>query len=197
MLKNSLTDDELWKAVSLNDTRAFTVLYNRYWKKLYKTAEYYLKDLNAAEQIVHDVFVVLWRRRKHLNIKNFADYIHVTARYHVFKELKARKISPIEYIENYEGYTLGSTYNKAEEKLNYRDFENRLAECLKPLPKRCREIFWLSRIENLSNDEIAEKFGISKRTVENQITAALKHIRSSFEENPSIAISVLFAILWR
>ncbi len=197
MLKDQITDDELWKNVVGDDSRAFTVLYNRYWKKLYKTAEHYLKDINTAEQIVHDVFVVLWKRRKYLNIKSFANYIHVTARYHVFKELKARKISPIEYIENYEGYTVDSTYNQAEERLNYNDFETQLSECLKPLPKRCREIFWLSRIENLSNDEIAEKFGISKRTVENQITAALKHIRASLQENPSIAIFVLFTILWR
>jgi len=197
MLKSQLTDDELWKAVALNDARALTVLYNRYWKKLYKTAEYYLKDSDIAEQVVHDVFVVLWKRRAYLNIKNFANYIHITARYHVFKQLKAKKLSPIEYIESYEDLETENSYNKAEAKLNYRDFENRLAECLEPLPKRCREIFWLSRIENLSNEEIAEKFGISKRTVENQITAALRHIRSSLQENPAIAFSVLFAILWR
>jgi RNA polymerase sigma-70 factor (ECF subfamily) len=48
---------------------------------------------------------------------------------------------------------------------------------LHQLPKRCQEIFKLSRFDNLSNDEIAAKLGISKRSVENQITLALKHLR--------------------
>lgn len=191
MINIQLTDEALWNSVKNNDSRSFVVLYNRYWKKLYKTGDYYLKDSDTAEQIVHDVFVVLWRRRQYLEIKNFANYIHVTARYHIFKELKARKISPIEYIENYDDIDIETSRNQAEEKLDYKDFEDSLAQCLKPLPKRCREIFWLSRIENLSNEEIAEKLGISKRTVENQITHALKHIRVSLHDISSVAFSFL------
>src|SRR5690606_1737816 len=191
MINIQLTDEALWNSVKINDSRAFVVLYNRYWKKLYKTGDYYLKDKDTAEQLVHDVFVVLWRRRQHLDIKNFANYIHVTARYHIFKELKARKISPIEYIENYEHIDIDTGRNEAEEKLDYKDFEESLAQCLKPLPKRCREIYWLSRIENLSNDEIAEKLGISKRTLENQIRHALKHIRVSFQAIPSVVFPAM------
>ncbi|WP_017260026.1 RNA polymerase sigma factor [Pedobacter arcticus] len=177
MLKNQ-SDDELWNAVVEDNNRAFTTLYNRYWQKLYKTVFYYVKNKEVAEQTVHDTFVILWNRRKYLNIANFANYIHVTARYHVFKELKARKISPLAYIENYDTLETEKEYNGAEQRFQQQDFETELKSCIKPLPKRCKEIFWLSRIENLSNDEIAEKFGISKRTVENQITYALKHIRT-------------------
>src|SRR5690606_11656862 len=133
--RKKFTDEELWSKVVNNDSRAFAALYNRYWQKLYKTVDYYLNDHNLAEQTVHDVFVVLWRRRQYLNIKKFSNYIFVTARYHVFKELKARKVSPVEYIENYEGVESGNEYNLAEAKLNYTDFQNQLQECLKPLPK--------------------------------------------------------------
>lgn len=197
MLKDRLTDEKLWEGVVEDDSRAFAVLYNRYWKKLYKTVDHYLKDSGIAEQVVHDVFVVLWRRRKHLNIKSFADYIHVTARYHVFKELKARKVSPIEYVESYEGLDAGKVSNAIEEKLNYKDFERKLTDSLKPLPKRCREIFWLSRMENLTNDEIAEKLNISKRTVENQITIALRHLRNFIQEDTASVFSLLLFTLWR
>lgn len=196
MHKSKITDEELWHAVVHNDSRAFAVLYNRHWKKLYNTAEHYLRDPGTAELIVHNVFVVLWKRREHLNIENFANYIYVTTRYHVYKELKAKKISPVEYIENYDNIANENTFNTGEEKLNYKDFESQLAECLKPLPKRCREIFWLSRMENLSNEEIANKLGISKRTVENQITHALKHLRDFLKDNSSIALSILWVTMW-
>ncbi|WP_449436580.1 sigma-70 family RNA polymerase sigma factor [Pedobacter steynii] len=57
--------------------------------------------------------------------------------------------------------------------------ESSIEGVLEKLPKKCREIFMLSRFDNLSNQEIAEKLGISKRTVENQITIALKLLRLS------------------
>lgn len=196
MLKKQLSDDELWNAVVEDNTRAFATLYNRYWHKLYKTVFYYIKDKEAAEQTVHDTFVVLWSRRKHLNIANFANYIHVTSRYHVFKELKARKISPVAYIENYDVLETEKEYNDAERKFQQQDFETELRNCIQPLPKRCREIFWLSRIENLSNEEIAKKFDISKRTVENQITYALKHIRTSCADISSPAYALMLIILF-
>lgn len=190
MSKSLLSDEELWGAIVMDDSRAFAVLYNRYWKKLYKTTNYYLKDTAAAEEILHDVFVVLWNRRKYLRIESFSNYVYITTRYHIFKYLKAAKISPIEYIEQYAEDTLPISFNNAEEKISYNDVTLQLESSLKELPKRCREIFWLSRIENLSNEEIADQFGISKRTVENQITHALKHLRLSYQELSEIVLFI-------
>ncbi|TZF85731.1 RNA polymerase sigma-70 factor (plasmid) [Pedobacter sp. BS3] len=196
MASSFLSDKDIWLAVVNDDHRAFAVLYNRHWKKLYKTFLYYLKDETAAEEILHDVFVVLWRRRKHLNIENFNNYIYITARYHVFKYLKALKLSPIEYIEQYTEEACPCQVSEAEERLDYHDFEIQLTQSLNGLPKRCREIFWLSRIKNLSNEEIAQQLNISKRTVENQITHALKHLRVSYGEFSATAVGVLFVTLF-
>lgn len=190
MSEHQASDEALWAATQNDDYKAFNMLFNRYWKKLHSTVLHYIKDPEVAEHVVQDVFVVLWKRRAHLKIEKFASYIHITARYHVFKELKAKKKSVINYVDDYQVYEEGTTTNMGELKLNYRDFENQVGNFLSPLPKRCREIFWLSRIENLSNDEIAEKFGISKRSVENQITIALKHIRSSNFDVASAAFTL-------
>ncbi|HTH81301.1 MAG TPA: RNA polymerase sigma-70 factor [Mucilaginibacter sp.] len=192
MANTPISDAELWHAIVMDDARAFAVLYNRYWRKLYKTTNHYLKNTDAAEEILHDVFVVLWNRRKYLRIENFNNYIYITTRYHIYKYLKAAKISPIEYIEQYEDEIAPVSFNGAEDKLGYDDITIQLESVLKSLPKRCREIFWLSRIENRSNEEIANKFGISKRTVENQITHALKHLRLSYHEISEIIIFILF-----
>ena len=193
MTTDYLSDEELWNAVVTDDSRAFAVLYNRHWRKLYKTSIYYLKDEIISEDVLHDVFVVLWNRRKYLKIENFGNYIYITTRYHIYKQLKAAKISPIEYIDQFVEKTIPTSFNDAVEKLSYNDITLQLESSLKPLPKRCREIFWLSRIENRSNEEIANQFGISKRTVENQITHALKHLRISYE---GLSEAVFFILLF-
>jgi RNA polymerase sigma-70 factor (ECF subfamily) len=197
MPTNHLSDEELWNAIVMDDSRAFAVLYNRYWRKLYKTTIYYLKNEATAEEILHDVFVILWSRRKYLKIESFNNYVYITTRYHIYKHLKAAKISPIEYIEQFTEETIPINFNSAEEKLSYNDITLQLESSLKPLPKRCREIFWLSRIENRSNEEIANQFGISKRTVENQITHALKHLRVSYQELSEIVLFITLVSRFR
>jgi len=191
---SQVTDNELWDSVVSDNSRAFVVLYNRYWKKLYKTANYYLKDETVAEEITHDVFVALWTRRKYLKIQNFQNYIHVTARYQVFKHLKAAKINCVEYIDQLAENDSMVVYNTADSKLGYEALESELAQVLLELPRRCREIFWLSRVENLSNEEIANKLNISKRTVENQITFALRFLRMSYPKLPLVSPMILIVL---
>ncbi|KAA2242598.1 RNA polymerase sigma-70 factor [Chitinophaga agrisoli] len=174
------TDHELWSGVVADDSHAFALLYERYWKKLYQTARYYLKDDAAAEEITHDVFVSLWEKRASSNIQNFRHYIQATARYHVYKYLKAAKVNCVEYLEQFPETPALQVYNIAPDKLGYEQLESQLAGLLKDLPRRCQEIFWLSRVNHLSNQEIADKLHISKRTVENQITTALKALRVAY-----------------
>lgn len=192
MTLEQLSDKELWDSIVNDNSQAFAVLYNRHWKKLYKTACHYLKDREVAEQILHDAFVTLWTRRKFLKIENFNSYIFITTKYHVFKHLKAAKVSIVDYIDKYEEAETGVNFNEGEKRLDYKDFEVQLDTYLLGVPKRCKEIFLLSRVQQLSNEEIATQLGISKRTVENQITHALKHLRDSYKELSIAGLSILF-----
>lgn len=158
------------------------MLYNRYWQRLYKTACHYLKDANAAEEITHDVFVSLWEKRKTSQIENFQFYIQAVARYHVYKHLKQAKVNLVQYLDQFPESDAPQVYNAAAGKLGYEELETELAKLLKDLPRRCREIFWLSRINHLSNQEIADKLHISKRTVENQIALAQKSLRAAYPQ---------------
>lgn len=175
---NSISDDDLWLQVTADNADAFAGLYKRYSGQLLKTAGFYLKDCSLAEELVHDVFVVLWQRRKFLKINNFQSYILITTRYHVYKKLKEAKISPIEYIEAYSEVAEHIQPQTSTDKLVQEDFETELKDHLKGLPKRCAEIFMLSRVKELSNTEIATFLGIKRCTVENQITYALKYLRN-------------------
>lgn len=95
----------------------------------------------------------------------------------------------IKYVEDYKLVDLHTVQNSGEEKFDYEELEANINSFLEELPNRAREIFILSRKEHLSNDEIANRLSISKRTVENQITNALKHLRISLKH---ISIVLMF-----
>lgn len=189
-MNHNSTDLELWDGIVSDDSNAFALLYDRYWKKLYQTIRYYLKDTAAAEEITHDVFVSLWEKRKSSKIQHFQHYIQATARYHVYKYLKDAKINCVEYLDQFSELNTMPVYNFAAEKLVYENMESQLASLLQDLPRRCQEIFRLSRIDHLSNQEIADRLHISKRTVENQITIALKALRVSY---PQFVLAVMIS----
>jgi RNA polymerase sigma-70 factor (family 1) len=178
MSLNKCTDAELWEAICQNDRKAFDVLFERYWAPVYKTAGAYLKDGDAVSQIVHDIFLNIWEKRHSYEIRCFKTYLTTAARYHVFKTLKARKSDNIVLIEDYsklEAFSMSE--NEGAKNIQTQELKKELEASLSQLPKRCQEIFSLSRTSQLSNDEIAEKLSISKRTVENQLTVALQYLR--------------------
>lgn len=191
MQLNSLSDADLWALIVEDNYRAFTVLFNRYWFRLYKTAQKYIKNDTACEEVVHDLFLNLWNRRQFLVINNFEHYLKASTRYQVYNYQKKLKTEHIVYRQNIDEYEARHALNNGQEKIHSAELESLLEEQLSVLPERCREIFLLSRKDHLSNNEIAERLSISKRSVENQITIALKHLRFNFKE---ILILVLLSI---
>jgi RNA polymerase sigma-70 factor (ECF subfamily) len=181
MGKSSLSDTELWNSIKDDDYRAFTTLFKRYWLLLYKTALHYIKDPEIAEEIVHDLFFNIWRSRETLQIDDFKSYLKAGTRYEVFRRVKKTRATPITYFEELPEEMGSSVLNKGEENIHSHELEQELELHLASLPGRCRQIFLLSRKDNLSNTEIATQLGISKRSVENQITAALKYLRNNLK----------------
>ncbi|WP_184545381.1 RNA polymerase sigma-70 factor [Mucilaginibacter sp. FT3.2] len=177
MALSFLSDADLWELILNDNYRAFTTLFQRHWLRLYRTALKYIKDEEACEEVVHDLFLNLWKRKAHLKIENFDHYLKAATRYQVYTYLKAHKPSPVLYLEDYELDNKVVEFNNGYEKMMYNDLEGELNQQIQVLPNRCQEIFILSRIHKLSNMEIAEKLGVSKRTVENQLTHALRFIR--------------------
>jgi RNA polymerase sigma-70 factor (ECF subfamily) len=126
-----------------------------------------------------------------LVINDFDKYLKAATRYQVYAFIKKNKTVAIEYRETLPERIEGYEINAAAEKIAYQELEGQLIYHLRLVPERCREIFFLSRVQQLNNSEIAEKLGISKRTVENQITRALQCIRFNMKD---IVFSLL--LLW-
>ena len=178
-----ITDHELWERIVKDNEQAFATLFYRYSSKIYRSAYSRIRDSVACEQIVHDLFITLWTNRNTLKIESFNAYLLSATRYRVYKHLIANKSIPLEFKENMdaEDYSKYANVNSGYDKVVYEELESDIEFCLKGLPKRSREIFVMSRQQFLSNDEIAAELGISKRTVENQLTNALRHLRYSLK----------------
>ncbi len=184
------SDVDLWNAICKDDEAAFTVLFNRYWELLYNTSFRYLKDHEVSEEIVHDIFLSIWSRRKELQIVSFHGFFLKSVRYQIYNRARAAKL-PITFADQsvYENNIFEE--NSGETRIRESELDQELDIYLNQLPERCKQIFRLSRIKNLSNQEIALQLGISKRSVENQITLALKHLRISFKYIVSLVLLLL------
>lgn len=136
----------------------------------------YLQDRNAVEDLVQDFFVTLWIDSSRLQINSsFKSYLFTGIKNRCLDFQKHHKVT-----EKYKSFILFAAEN---ENNSFDDFliESELRQAieisLSKLPPRCREIFELSRLNSLSNNQIAVQLGISKRTVELQISNSLKILR--------------------
>ena len=177
---NPLNDLELWVAIRNNDEIAFGELFDRHWAGLYKLAFSYLKDQETSKEIVHDVFLNIWNRRAELQIQSFNSFLLTAVRYQIYNRMRSAKLTVV-YTADYSKTDHVFELNSGDARIKQQELQNELNEYLVQLPKRCTKIFQMSRIEQMSNQEIAERLGISKRTVENQISLAVKHLKGCYK----------------
>lgn len=188
MPDRSTSDELLLSLMKDGDSVAFNILFERHWKELYSTTYSVCADREVCSEIVHDIFLNLWLNRGRIRIESFKGYIHASARYHVYRHLKTARRNSLEYHDRLEGTRVST--NQGDSKITYLELERKVEIYLDALPRRCREIFKLSRNQHLSNNEIAERLAISKRTVENQLTHALHHLRVSLKNFLFLALGI-------
>ncbi|WP_168208945.1 RNA polymerase sigma-70 factor [Chitinophaga sp. XS-30] len=167
------------------DNRAFDELYNRHWKALYQTAYYILRDENACMDILQDIFVWLWEHHEHLVLTSVRGYLTMAVKYKVSNYIRRLNQQRAFY-----GQVTVPSPVPAEGELSVelKELKALVIHFTEGLPGRCKEIFLLSRNEYLSNRQIAQKLGISEKTVENQITTALKRLRMKLGNLSSLLI---------
>jgi RNA polymerase sigma-70 factor (ECF subfamily) len=182
------SDIRLWNAVRADDQQAFTWLFDKYWVGVYNTCYRHLKDKEICQEIVHDIFLSLWNRRHVLVIESFPAFLLTSTRYQIYTR---RKMKQLVFTGTEELTVRGLTDNEADARIRQSELNDHLQQVLLQLPPRCQEIFRMSRFECLSNDEIAAKLDISKRTVENQLTLALRHLRVHLKDIATLLITIM------
>lgn len=187
------TSFELFEDIKSSDQKAFKTLYNRLWNKLYAKACAILRDQNKAKDILQEVWIDIWQRRKEIDNDNIEAYLSTAIRFKIYKSFKNTKHKEV-LIDEFIDYLKLSTIddNPIDHQFEYDDTKRKIEKSINSLPDKCQSVFKLSRYDNLKNNEIAEKLNISQRTVETHISNALKILRSNLSA-PILAILAFFS----
>ena len=140
-------------------------------------AFYILHDKEACMDVVQDVFLWLWEHRQTVEIEQPRAYLKAAVKFKIANYIRNGKVKD-KMIENLcrQGQEPVET-----DLLELKELSQLVRQVVQGLPEKCREIYLLSRQEQMSNKEIAERLGISVKTVEAQMTIALKRIRPVVE----------------
>lgn len=176
-----MKDTLLIEGLCRRDKVVFDYIFNHYYSSLCVFSMHYLKDRNAVEDLVQDFFVSIWMEAPHLQINS-------SLKSYLFTGIKNRCLDfqkHLKVTEKYNAFILFTAENEDNSFDHYfaeSELRQAIEKCLSKLPLRCCEIFKLNRFNGLSNQEISEQLGISKRTVELQISNSLKILRRELSE---------------
>jgi RNA polymerase sigma-70 factor (ECF subfamily) len=163
---------------------AFEGLFKQYYAKLVVYACKYVSDVDIAREIVQEFFVRLYEKRQTINIDTsvksylFRSVYNCCINYINQKNIQNRHLRNID-LERTEEENL-------ENEIHAIELQQRIFEVIDGLPAKCRMIFKMNRLEGLKNEEIAEQLNLSKRTVETQISKALKILRQKLSDYRSL-----------
>ena len=167
---------------------AFCELYAAYKNRLIYFAMRFLKSREYAEDIFQDAFTIVWQGRRFINPDaSFSAYLYTIVRNRILNQLRDRSEEQI--LSQAVNYT-----NETRDEIIANDLRQFISCALQQLTPRQREIFEMSREQQMSHREIAEVLGISVNTVQESISISLKTLRAYLEKN-SIVGSDLILIL--
>ena len=185
-----LTDQVLVPLLLNRNEGAFETVFKRYFKDLHAYACSILKAEVYAEEMVQQVFFKLWDRNQQLQVQgSLAAYLYRSVHNECLNHLKHLKVRHV-----HQAYATHHAVHHAEDAdpVRLEELEKRIDIAMNRLPEQCRTIFQLSRFEELRYREIADKLGISVKTVENQMGKALRIMREELAEYlPSLIILYL------
>lgn len=171
------SDEELVRQIHASDPEAFRQLFEKYQPIIFRQVVYMVRDVDAAHDIVQESFLRLWNHRLRLNtqlpilaylFRISSNLVRDLARHNEVRRRHEEHLPPLH----------PSADDDPESALQLRMLEEMLSEVVRTrLPEKCRQVFLLSRVEGMSNNEISAHLGIAVKTVENQITRALRILR--------------------
>lgn len=168
-------DQVLFEKVKKDDLKAFETLFRTYYAQLIRYGMSMVRDESVAEEISQEIFMYLWEKRKEIQLKSaLKSYLFTSVRYKSINYIKLElpKLQATTDLEGISGISEPPMTTSETDLL-----KARVQHAIDQLPDKCRNIFVLSRYGGLTYKEIADELDLSVKTVENQMTIALKKLR--------------------
>jgi RNA polymerase sigma-70 factor (ECF subfamily) len=185
----NMKEEELIEQVKNGNNIAFAALYDYYWQKVYNFTKLYVTSSDSISEIVQDVFVKFWESRHLLDSNRKVEgFLFIITRNIIFNKARSRmredmfKMTVLRSIENEEPYN-------QEDRMVAEDLKEYIDRLIAVLPERQREIFLMSREENMTYREIALRCGIGEKAVERHIHLTLKFLKKN------LLLFMLFSML--
>ena len=190
-------EKDLVLKIKRGDFLSFEILFKKYYKNLCFFAEHYVREKPMSEEIVSNFFFNFWEKRKSINIEiSVKSYLYSSIHKQCIKYLEHLKV-----MKKYEEYATNMLKNKellAPMSTGYplanlisKEIVNEIEQAINDLPEKCKEIFCLSRFEEMNYEEISNKLNISINTVRTQMTRALQKLRERLKQYLPVIVWLL------
>ncbi|WP_297093813.1 RNA polymerase sigma-70 factor [uncultured Draconibacterium sp.] len=190
--------NEILQLLNNHQEAAFEVVFKLYYPRLVYFAKEFVPD-SEAKNLVQDAFISMWDKKpQFINESQLQSYLYTNVKNNCLMFLRHEKVKK-KYKSEAAFQKQNSIYTEALSGLDtstvtFQEIESIIEKTLSELPDRCREIFVLSRMEGKKNKEVAEALNISVKSVEAQITKALKTLRVSLKDYLPLVAWLLFNI---
>jgi len=159
------------------DQKALEQLFKSFYPSICNQIHLIIKDEAQTEDVAQELFMDLWKKRAQLpEINSWAAYLRRAARNRALNVIRSRKVR-WEQLEDQSDLSVQTP--NAQDTMEHDDLKVIIQQTIQALPERCRLIFTLSRYEDMSYKQIAEHLNISVKTVENQMSKALRLLREA------------------
>jgi len=191
-LYTSWTDAALLEALANDNWRAFAEIYERHWYRVFALAYRKLKSRETAEELVQELFAVLWHKRAQQAITQLEDYLLVAINHRVLTYIRSHRVRA-HYADYCRNLSTEATH-ETEDALAAADLSAAFLRGVELLPEKSREVFRLSRLEHQSVEEIAARLEVTPKAVEYHLTKSLKRLRLHLREFLAALVPFLFFI---
>jgi len=174
--------NDTYRAIKIRqgDIKTFEAVFKEYYKMLVGFASHLLSDTAQAEEVVQDVFYAIWKNREKFEIKlSLKSYLYKSVRNNCLQILEHQNVEKkfINYKKAEQSFTA-----TPEDELDAKEIDMIIEKTLETLPEKCVQIFRMNRFEGLKYQEIADDLSISVKTVESNMSRALKEFRISLQQ---------------
>jgi RNA polymerase sigma-70 factor (family 1) len=191
--KMNADEEKIWRSIQKKDEQAFEQYYKEHYKIFYLAAIGYLKDAPLAEEIVNDIFLKLWEAATTVQIES-------SLKAYIYRAVINRSLNELDRTKRDRQHRKELSH-RPQDTPDVRAMEDNelkitLYRAIDELPEHCRKVFMMSRFEGLKQQEIADKLGISIKTVKNHITNALKQLNKVLADWHSLPLWIFMSREW-